>query len=108
MMRLSPHQLVIAWRLALQPFAAHDELVGALWGHDGDGGSLNASKIIHYRIHQLRQKLPAGIEIKTCWGFGYFVPEEQRGMLLCILSDEIKRNVCYQPLTDHQSIREAA
>lgn len=95
MIRLSPQQRIIAWRLALQPFVSRPELVEALWGWGEDGGAL-CTKAIAYRVWQLRRKLP-GITIKVRWSFGYEVEPADREKLLDILAREIAANVCLHP-----------
>lgn len=106
MIRLSPQQRIVAWRLALQPLVLRSELTAALWDAD-DGGPLNTDNIIKIRISQLRKLLP-GIVIKTHWGFGYSVPDCQRDKLLSLLAAEIEHSVIERPLTFSQYIKEAA
>lgn len=106
MIKLSPHQRIIAWRLALQPLVLRVEIIEALWG--AEGGPLGVHKIIDVRIHQLRRKLPSSIQISTRWGLGYFVPVHMRAALLQVLADEIAADGVTPILTVSQYFREAA
>ncbi len=108
-MRLSPHQRIIAWRLALQGSASTEELLRALYGNDPDGGPHCAIEVLKNRVCFLRKSLaPHGIEVLARWGFGYQVRESQRDQLLSILAKEIEVSVMKRKLTLSQYIQEAA
>jgi DNA-binding winged helix-turn-helix (wHTH) protein len=92
MIKPTPQQRIIAWRLALQRNVNQNELITALWGNDPDGGPFNAKAIIKTQISHLRQRLRT-VNILTFHTIGYSVAEQHRSLLLDILADEIARNV---------------
>lgn len=89
--KLTPQQRIVGWRLALQPFVSHGELIAALWGGREDGGPENTQKIIHTTVYHIRQRF--GVPVQNYPRFGYVVRDVHRRRLLDALAAEIAANV---------------
>ena len=77
---LSPSEQELMRALMVRPFLSREAAVSAVYG-DRDEPE-NPHECIGVFMSRLRQKLrPRGIEIKTRWGFGFFLPEATRAAL---------------------------
>lgn len=78
MLRLSPQQRIVAWRLLEGRVIPYGELIEALWGDDEGGGSEwadNSVKVIAYRLRKWFE--PHGVQLSTVRGFGISLRDDQ-------------------------------
>lgn len=79
---LTPQEARLLGALIKREHCTKDQLMMALYG-DRHSGEEAEPKIVDVVICKTRRKLkPFNIAIKTHWGHGYFIPPEQRKLLL--------------------------
>lgn len=88
---LTPAQATMFAVLLKRPEAARTTLHLAIQRTDGD---LTDPKIVDVIICKLRKKLPLGIEVKTIWGRGYYIPRDSKQRALAVLeSNSVNLNL---------------